>query len=124
MKCMQIFVQMFMQLGSQGTFFDARVFHPKVPNYFRTQPVSPFMRHEWESKWNYSDRVCSVECGSFTSIDFLTFSGLGWKVTVLYNRLNEILSKNHGTSYANTLSLLCYYISFFFTLFCYLVHQL
>ena len=109
-------VLMFMQRGSggrrQGAFFDIRVFHPNAPSYLRTQPASLFRKHEMEKKWEYGDRVRSVEHGSFTPLVLSTFGGLGREATVFYSRLADLLSKKHSTPYTKTLSLLCCSISF------------
>ena len=83
-----------------------------MPSYLRTQPASLFRRDELEKKWEYGDRVRSVEYGSFTPLVFSTFSGLGREATVFYSRLADLLLRKHGTSYAKTLSLLRCSISF------------
>jgi len=96
----------------QVAFFYVRVFHPNAPNYLGTQPASLFWRHELEKKREYGDRVRSVDCGLFTPLVFSTFGGLGREATVFYSHLADLLSKKHGTSYVNTLSLLRCSISF------------
>ena len=46
-------------------------------------------------KWReYRDRVRSMEHGSFTSLVFSLFGGLGREATVFYSRLADLLSKS------------------------------
>ena len=89
----------------QGALFDIRVFHPNAPpSYHQTRVASLFRRHELEKKREYGDRICSVDCGSFTPLVFSTFGGLGKEATVFYNRLADLLSQKHTMSYNQTLS--------------------
>ena len=88
----------------QGALFDVRVFHPNAPSYRQTRVASLFRRHELEKKREYGDRIRSVDCGSFTPLVFSTFGGLGKEATVFYNRLADLLSQKHNTSYNQTLS--------------------
>ena len=54
-----------------------------------------------------------MECGSFTPLVFSAFGGLaGREATIFYSRLADLLSKNHGTPYTKTLSLMRCFISF------------
>ena len=84
--------------------FDVRVFHPNAPSYRQTRVASLFRRHELEKKREYGDRIRSVDCGSFTPLVFSTFGGLGKEATIFYNRLADLLSQKHNTSYNQTLS--------------------
>ena len=43
---------------------------------------------------------------------FSTFGGLGKEATVFYNRLADLLSHKHSTSYNKTLSWMCWKLSF------------
>ena len=96
----------------EGAFCDIQVIHPSTPSYFQTQVDSLFRRLELEKKQEYGDRVCTVECGSFTLLVFSTFGGLGMEATIFYNCLVDILSHKHGTSYNWMLSWMWCVISF------------
>jgi len=84
--------------------FDVRVFHPNAPSYRQAQVVSLFRRHELEKKREYGDRTRGVDGESFTPLVFSTFGGLGKEATIFYNRLANLLSQKHNTSYHQTLS--------------------
>jgi len=88
----------------QGAFFDVRVFHPNAPSYRQSQIASLFRRHELEKKHEYGDSVRTVDGESFTPLVFSTFGGLGKESTILYNRLTDLLSQKHNTTYHRTLS--------------------
>ena len=84
--------------------FDIRVFHPNVPSYCRTQVGSLFCRHELEKKWEYGDRVWSVESTSFTLLVFYTFGGLGRETTIFYSHLANLLAIRHNIQCSQMLS--------------------
>ena len=88
----------------QGALFDVRVFHPNTPSYHQTRVASLFRRHELEKKREYGDRIRYVDCESFTPLVFSTFGDLGKEATIFYNRLADLLSQKHNTSYNQTLS--------------------
>ena len=88
----------------QGALFNIRVFHPNTPSYRQTLVTSLFRRHELEKKREYGDPIHNVDCESFTPFVFSTFGGLGKEATIFYNRLADLLSQNHSTSYNQTLS--------------------
>ena len=84
-----------------SALFDVRVFHPNAPSYRQTRVASLFRRHELEKKREYEDRIRNVDCESFTPLVFSTFGGLGKEAN---NRLADLLSQKHNTSYNQTLS--------------------
>ena len=86
-----------------SALFDVRVFHPNTPSDCQTRVASLFRRHELEKKREYGDRIRNVDCESFTPLVFSTFGGLG-KEAIFYNRLADLLSQKHNTSYNQTLS--------------------
>ena len=95
-------VHMFMRLGSGVEVrVHVKAFHPKVPSYLRNQPAFFFRRHELEKKQEYGERVRSAECGSFTPLFFLTFSGLRKEAIYcfFYSRVADLLSKKHKAWY-------------------------
>ena len=51
-----------------------------------------------------SENMGIVDCESFTPLVFSTFGGLGKEATIFYNRLADLLSQKHSTSYNQTLS--------------------
>ena len=88
----------------QGALFNVRVFHPNAPSYHQTRVTSLFRQHELEKKREYGDRILNVDYESFTPLVFSTFGGLGKEDTIFYNRLADLLSQKHNTSYNQTLS--------------------
>ena len=78
-------------------------FRPKFQIKY-TRFASLFHRHELEKKREYGDRIRNVDCESFTPLVFSTFGGLGKEATIFYNRLADLLSQKHNTSYNQTLS--------------------
>jgi len=53
-----------------------------------------------------------VDGESFTPLVFSTFGGLGKEATIFYNRLANLLSQKHNTSYHQTLSWMHCLLSF------------
>ena len=61
-------------------------------------------RHETEKRRQYSERVNSVEFGSFTPLVFTIAGGMGPAATTFYKRLSSLISIHRSTCYSQVLN--------------------
>ena len=59
------------------TFFDTRIFYPHASSYRTRTLPSLYQKFETDKKSEYSERINSIEHGSFTPLLFSTCGGMG-----------------------------------------------
>ena len=72
---------------SRNAFFDTRVFYPHASSYRTKNLPSLYRKFEADKKREYSERINSVEHGSFTPLVFSACGGMGREATVAIKRL-------------------------------------
>jgi hypothetical protein len=88
----------------QRSFLDVRVYNPFSCTYAKSTLKACHRRHEAEKRRQYSERVNSVEFGSFTPLVFTTAGGMGPAATVFYKRLASLISIHRSTCYSQVLN--------------------
>ena len=84
-------------------FFDERVFNPLAKSHVNQSLSSCYRKHENEKKRHYEERVCNIECGTFTPLVFSAAGGMGPTATTFYKRLAFLFSERLHKSYNQTI---------------------
>ena len=100
------------EAGSNGHFFDVRVFNPSAPTNRSHQLTANYRRHEKEKRCTYEQHVREVERASFTPLVFAASGGMGKAATVFYKRLAALLAQKRHQPYSTTMGWLCTALSF------------
>ena len=88
----------------EKTFLDIRIMHPNCPSYVNKSIEKVYEEHEKSKKREYNERVIQVEKGSFTSIVFSTFGGMGKETTVYHKRIAQLIAKKRGETYSSVMN--------------------
>ena len=95
----------------QSALFDVRVFHPNVPSYRQTRVASLFVDMSSRRSENMGTVYVMLTVNLSPHL-FFQLGGFGKEATIFYNRLADLLSQNHNTSYNQTFSWMRCVLSF------------
>ena len=84
--------------------FDSRIFYPHASSYRTRSLPSLYRKFEADKKREYSERINSIEHGSFTPLVFSACGGMEREATVVIKRLADALSVKRNECYSHTIS--------------------
>ena len=88
----------------RNAFFDTRVFYPHAPSYRSRSLQSLYRKFESDKKREYSERINTVEHGSFTPLVFSACGGMGREATVAVKKLATALATKRNENYCHVIS--------------------
>ena len=85
----------FWERGQQA-FFDLRVFDPNTCRYLNKSLQHSHLINENEKKGTYNERVLQADHGTFTSLVFSIYGGMGRECHKFYSQLSDLLSEKRN----------------------------
>eukprot|EP00116_Pleurobrachia_bachei_P007279 sb/3467541/ len=95
-----------------NTYFDVRIFNPRVASNSNQSISKVYEKHEREKKTGYLHRVIEVEKSSFTPLVMSTTGGLGREFKKTLKQLADKKAKKTGYSYEQCIRYLRLRLSF------------
>ena len=97
---------------SHCSFFDVRVYNPFASVYSKSKLKACHRRNELEKRWQYDERIRTVEHGSLTLLVFTTAGGMGQSATTFYKFLASLISDRCTKSYSHVFNWIRCQLSF------------
>ena len=101
MKPNQIFVPGGFWISGQWAFLDVTVFDPNTSRYANHAIAQCYVKNEDEKKRNYNERILTVDNGSFTSLVFSIYGGMGRECRTFYKTIQYDCRKEKYTTTYN-----------------------
>ena len=83
----------------QQPFFDVRVFDPNINRYVKTALPQCYIQYEKEKKQNYRNSVLQIEHGSFITLVFSMYGGMGRTWRTLYSSLAKLIADKQNITH-------------------------
>lgn len=83
----------------QQPFFDVRVFDPNINRYVKAALPQCYVQYEKEKKRNYRNSVLQIEHGSFITLVFSMYGGMGRTWRTLYSSLAKLIADKQNITH-------------------------
>ena len=90
--CLDIVVNGFWGGRFEKSYLDIHIFNPHSATNCSTSIGGCYTRHKNEKKKQYEQRICEVECSSFTPIVLSAIGGMARQATMFYKHLASLIS--------------------------------